>query len=54
MVTKIGPGNTNTYYGKSTDTKPTDDLVPNASKFYCFDNQKVFVFDADTKSWVEQ
>jgi hypothetical protein len=49
------PGNyTNTYYGLSTDTKPTDDNVPNASLFYEMDTVKVFFYDKKNKTWREQ
>ena len=41
------------YYGLSTDTKPTTG-VENASVFYEMDTQKVFMFDEDSASWLEQ
>lgn len=53
MITCI-PENTNVYFAKSTDTKPVDDMVPNASIWYQFDDQTVFVFDAETKEWIKQ
>ena len=42
------------YLGKSTDTKPTDDGVGTGSDFYEIDTQKVFMYDADMKTWIEQ
>lgn len=41
------------YYGKSTDTKPTDG-VKNADIFYEMDTKKVYLFDEDGKAWLEQ
>lgn len=41
------------HYGKSTDTKPVDG-VNNADIFYEMDTQKVFLFDAENKKWLEQ
>lgn len=41
-----------TLFGLSVDTKPTD--VNNASVFYEMDTQKVFMFDAKNKCWIEQ
>lgn len=45
--------NTAEYYGKSTDEKPTED-VQNGSTFYEIDTQKVFMFDEETATWIEQ
>lgn len=39
-------------YAKSTDSKPT--TVANGSTLYEIDTQKVFIFDADTTTWIEQ
>lgn len=44
----------NMYYGLSTDTKPTDDYVPNASSFYEMDTGKVYLYDAENKVWIVQ
>lgn len=41
------------FYGKSGDEKPTDG-VSNADIFYEMDTQKVYLFDADDKVWLEQ
>ena len=41
------------YCGKSTDTKPTTG-VNNADIFYEMDTKKVFLFDEDTSTWLEQ
>lgn len=40
-------------YGKSTDEKPVYN-IPNASVFYEMDTKKVFMFDGDTMTWLEQ
>lgn len=39
-------------YGRSTDEKPTN--VGNASTFYEMDTKKVFLFDEEKKTWIEQ
>jgi hypothetical protein len=41
------------YYGKSTDTKPTEG-VENADIFYEMDTKKAYMFDGDTKTWLPQ
>jgi hypothetical protein len=41
------------FYGKSTDTKPVDG-VNNADIFYEMDTKRVFLFDEDGKTWIEQ
>jgi len=45
------------YVGKSTDEKPVDN-VPNGSDFYEMDKvdgkHRLFMFDADTNTWIEQ
>lgn len=38
--------------GKSTDEKPTD--VGNGSTFYEMDTHRIFMFDGETKEWIEQ
>lgn len=38
-------------YLKSTDAKPTN--VCNASRCYEMDTGKLFLFDAETKTWLE-
>lgn len=40
------------YWGKSTDTKPTN--CNNADTFYEMDTQKTFLFDEDEAVWLEQ
>lgn len=46
------------FYGKSGDIKPVNigDVVsiPNASTFYEMDTKKIFLFDEDTNTWLEQ
>ena len=41
------------YRGMSSDEKPVKN-VPNGSTFYEMDTQKVFMFDAAQKEWIEQ
>ena len=47
------PGQTNPYFGKSSDTKPVEN-VPNASVFYEIDTGDVYMFDDETKTWLKQ
>ena len=42
-----------TCYGKSTDVKPVGDMH-NADRFYEMDTKKVYIFDGDSNTWVEQ
>lgn len=42
-----------TYFGLSTDTKPTGDTVGNGSCFLEMDTSKVFFYDADGALWQE-
>lgn len=42
-----------TYYGKSTDSKPVEG-AKNADRFYEMDGAKVYLFDEDTRAWIEQ
>lgn len=42
----------NECYGSSVDTKPLN--VLNASTFYEYDTGKLYMFDGDTDTWVEQ
>ena len=45
------------YIGKSTDKKPVSDkkyLVMNGSAFYEIDTQDLYMFDADTNTWIKQ
>lgn len=56
MITFTTQAGSDTWqlYGKSTDEKPTDN-IPNGSIYYEMDgDHKVFMFDGDTKSWLEQ
>ena len=41
-------------YGKSTDTKPTHEKIHNGSLFYEMDTGKIFMFDGEDKTWLEQ
>ena len=40
-------------YGKSTDEKPTTNMT-NGSTFYEMDTKKLFMFDEESRSWIEQ
>jgi hypothetical protein len=42
------------YVGKSSYTKPTGDNIATGSDLYDLDTQKVYMFDADAQTWVEQ
>jgi hypothetical protein len=44
---------TNEYNGLSTDTKPIEG-VRNGSKFVEIDTGKVYMFDEEGKTWIEQ
>lgn len=41
------------FYGLSTDTKPTTDVL-NASVFYEMDTKKIYMFDEENSRWLEQ
>ena len=41
------------FYGKSGDVKPTEG-VKNADIFYEMDTKKVYLFDEENGSWLEQ
>lgn len=41
------------FYGKSYDSKPING-VNNADLFYEMDTRKVFLYDEDGKTWIEQ
>lgn len=53
MITMIPGGRTNEYRGTSTDTKPVVH-VPNGSLFYEMDTGDIYMFDADSNTWLEQ
>lgn len=42
------------FYGKSTDSKPTDSSVGNGSFFLEMDTGNLFLFDIETKEWIKQ
>ncbi len=57
MSISYGTSGGNEYWdirGNSSDEKPTDKKIPDGSTFYEKDTQKVFMFDAGTKTWIEQ
>lgn len=47
---KKSPGQTNEYYGLSTDVKPNP--CPNASTFYEMDTSRCYMFDAQHNRWL--
>jgi len=54
---RLGPDGetvTETYRGKSTDTKPTLQANRNGSVFYEMDTKKVWMYDGDTLTWLAQ
>lgn len=55
MVTRtVVPGTLiEEHYGMSYDPKDTED-VPNASRFYEMDTGDVYMFDADSSTWILQ
>lgn len=50
MITSAGQAPE--YRGLSSDTKPIE-YVQNGALFLEMDTSKVFVFDADSKTWLE-
>lgn len=54
ITLKTSNGQTNEYYGLSSDTKPTDASVPNASTFYEMNTGKLYMFNAAARTWLEQ
>ena len=48
------------FRGLSTDKKPTDSFypyvssIPNGSVLYCMDTGQVLMYNAASKSWIEQ
>ena len=54
MVTKIAGNHSNQYFCLSTDTKPTDGSVVNASILFEMDTGKVFFYDEENTRWLEQ
>lgn len=38
--------------GKSTDTKPINDDIPNMSSYLEVDTGDIYFYDADTKMWL--
>ena len=55
MVTRLNPNETwaHEYVGLKDDTKPTTD-VPNGSTFVAMDEQKLYAFDEENSTWIEQ
>lgn len=52
------PINEYSFMGLSTDTKPTETYdglsIKNGSTFYAMDTKKVYMYDANGKTWLEQ
>lgn len=42
------------YVCKSTDIKPTGGDVPNGSDLYEMDTGDIYMYDAETKTWLKQ
>jgi len=63
MITyEIGPSK-DSFFGLSTDTKPTQrpnpasgemETIRNASTFYVMDTKKCFMFDQEHTTWIQQ
>lgn len=54
-INKIGGANGTAeteFRGKSTDTKPIDDTIPNNSSFFEIDTFNVYFYDKTTKTWI--
>lgn len=54
ITLKTSQGQMNEYYGLSTDTKPTDESVPNGSTFYEMNTGTLYMFNADARTWLPQ
>ena len=61
MITVTSPQTTNQelgFKGKSTDTKPVDTYngqsIPNGSTFYEIDTGNIYMYDAETNTWIAQ
>jgi len=50
--------NVNGFYGLSTDTKPINSFngvqIHNGYYFYEMDTQDIYMFDAESKTWIKQ
>ena len=42
------------FFGKSTDSKPTDSSVGNGSFFLEIDTGELYIFDGEAKVWCKQ
>ncbi len=49
MVTTVTNDSCHTYFGKSTDTKPTNSTVGNGSQFIEQDTGKLYFYDQENK-----
>ena len=52
MITAVPNDRCGTYFGKSTDEKPIEN-VGNGSQFIEQDTSKIFLFDEENKKWLE-
>ena len=53
MVTSAQNEKCYEFRGLSSDTKPVDDIIENGSVFFEMDTKKVYMFNKDTKEWIE-
>lgn len=53
MITKFTVSEPTTYYGLSTDSKPTGASVSNGSCFIEMDTGKLYFYDAVDSQWRE-
>lgn len=52
MVTSINNGQTNIYFGLSTDSRPAD--APNGSTLHEMDTSAEYLYDAENDAWIKQ
>ena len=52
MVTSINNGQTNIYFGLSTDSYPDD--APNGSTLHEMDTASEYLYDAENNAWIKQ
>ena len=53
MITADKSKDQATFFGLSTDTKPTGAEVANGSCFLEMDTSKIYFYDADNAQWLE-
>ena len=52
MVSVINNGQTNIYFGLSTDSYPVD--IPNGSTLHDMDTTAEYLYDAENNAWIKQ